>query len=375
MANTKINQNKILIILTGGTICSTLNQNLKNKSNADVIKTYIVSDFKRSNSPYKNKVEFDYIKLTPDILSENMTINAWNSLLNIFKNQVKWQDYKGIILLHGTDTLAYTSSLLSLVLSGAPIPIFLVSAHLPLLKTLTYDKNGKTITKQTKQTKSNGFINFKVSVELILNGILPNVYVVYRNLTKTNKLGKTYIHLGSNLTQCKNYSNNFYSQSQVEIKDIKNAKNKGTLFETKTFYLDKIKTLTTGVLLINPYVGLDYSKYNLENVKAIVHNTYHSSTICSEDNFSSESLSNYSILSLLKRCKNKISVYLAPCDENSYAYESTQKALKSGALCIANTTLEMAFVKTLICYSLSEVDKTNFLKTSINHEFVYKNVE
>lgn len=370
MSNGNENKNKILVILTGGTICSTLNQNLKNQSNATAVKNLIIEDYKKSNSPFKNEVEFDVIKLIPDILSENMTINSWNNLLRLFKTQVRWEDYKGIILLHGTDTLAYTASLLSLLLTGAPIPIILVSAQLPLVK-VVQRKNGKT-SKEVKQTKSNGYVNFKASVELILNGIAPNVYVVYRNLKNNDKFGKLYVHLGSNLLQCKNYTSNFYSESQVEIKEVKNAKWQGLPFETNAFYLDKIKELSTGVILITPYVGLDYSKYNLENVKAIVHNTYHSSTVCVERKSNSDGYSNYSILSLLDRCKDKIPVYLAPCDSNSYSYESTGDAINNGALCISNTTLETAYIKTLIAYSLMGVDKKSFLRESLNYEFVYK---
>ena len=81
MSNGNENKNKILVILTGGTICSTLNQNLKNQSNATAVKNLIIEDYKKSNSPFKNEVEFDVIKLIPDILSENMTINSWNNFI------------------------------------------------------------------------------------------------------------------------------------------------------------------------------------------------------------------------------------------------------------------------------------------------------
>ena len=55
-------------------------------------------------------MKFDIKALAPDILSENMTANAWGDLLKIFRDEVIFDDYKGIIVLHGTDTLAYTSA-------------------------------------------------------------------------------------------------------------------------------------------------------------------------------------------------------------------------------------------------------------------------
>ena len=73
---------KILVVLTGGTICSTKdeNHNGKNQSNADEIKAFIVNDYLSSNSPFINKAKFDTVSLVPDILSENMTDKSLNSL-------------------------------------------------------------------------------------------------------------------------------------------------------------------------------------------------------------------------------------------------------------------------------------------------------
>jgi len=162
---------KILVILTGGTICSSTDEKGQRYSDAENVK--IVGHFQNSDSPFSGKVKFDK-EIPLDTLSENMTVSKWNTLLETLK-AVKYGDYKGIIILHGTDTLAYTASLLAITLAGIPVPVCLVSSQLPL------DKDG-----------TNGHANFRAAAELILNGIAPNVYAVYRNSD-----GVIYVHYGA----------------------------------------------------------------------------------------------------------------------------------------------------------------------------------
>lgn len=346
--------NKILVILTGGTICSAPNENNKNQSNADKAKNYIISDFEESDSPFAKAVTFDTVKLNPDILSENMTIKAWNGLLDLLR-KVKWAHYKGVIILHGTDTLAFTASLLSLVLCGVTVPVCMVSAQLPLRT-----PDGK------KENRTNGYANFRAAAELIMNGLAPNVYAVYRNMD-----GKMLLHYGAHLKQCPNYSSDFHSVTEMEIAD---SRAEGKPFGTDSHYLDKLFALKDEIMLITPYVGINYSRFNIDGLSAIVHGTYHSDTVCVERKKDSEAYSEYSILSLLDCCKERdIPLFLAPCDEAAFAYDSTGDALRNGAVGIAHTTLETAYAKTLIGVSLGYKDDEliRFLKTDINGEVVY----
>ncbi|MBR5322355.1 MAG: asparaginase [Clostridia bacterium] len=355
---------KILVILTGGTICSEADDNNENQSNAKNASKKIISFFKASNSPFADAVDFDTKSLSEDILSENMTVSVWNELIDIFRDRSIWTAYKGIIILHGTDTLAYTSSLLSFILAGAPTPVCMVSAQLDL-----------------SYIESNGHVNFRASVELIMNGIAPNVYVVYRNMLDShdpfNSNGKLLVHYGSHILQCANYNHNFYSEDAEAIIDINNAKLQGRAFETDSFLLDKITTVSDGVMLIQAYVGLKYSRIDLGDVKAVVHGSYHSDTVCVERKKPNEINDNYtdsSILYLLKKAKMlNIPVVISPCNKDAYTYTSTGDALRNGAFGLFGTTLEAAYVKCVVGVSLGlENEKLiDFLGENINFEFVY----
>lgn len=336
---------KILVILTGGTICSSTDEKGQRYSNAENVK--IIGHYQKGNSPFSGKVDFDK-EIPLDTLSENMTVDKWNTLLDALKT-VKYGDYKGIIILHGTDTLAYTASLLAITLAGIPLPVCLVSSQLPL------DKDG-----------TNGHANFRASVELIMNGIAPNVYAVYRNSDHI-----LYAHCGAQLLQCANYSDDFFSKDMVPVSG-ENARWEGVPFRTSSLYLRKMGKLTPCVLKIVPYVGLDYNAFNLEGIRAIVHGTYHSQSVCVERSKGAGDYGNASILQLIDRCKD-IPVFLAPCSPEAAKYESTGDAIDNGAGHICKTTNEMAYVKVLVgcALGLTHATLAEFVNTDINSECCY----
>lgn len=346
---------RILVIMTGGTICSESNSQNENVSRASKMGCLLIDNYKKSSSPYASSAEFDVVRLSRDVLSENITLEVWNELLSVFKNCVE-KEHVGVIVLHGTDTLAYTSCLLSLMLTKMSIPTCMVSAQLDLTR-----------------AETNGYVNFRAAVELIYNGILPNVYVVYRNMKNENDPydsdGKTYVHLGSRLNQCESYSHSFFSEGAYEIENTENAAYTGVGFNKNPELLSGISTLSGGVLFLTPYACMSYSFFDLKNVKAVVHKTYHSQTVCAGDG-----LSDTSILNFLNRCRERdIPIVLAPCDDGAYTYSTTGDALRNGAFALSGTTLEMAYIKTLVGISLGKRGRelADFLKEEINFEFIF----
>ncbi len=318
-------ENKILVVLTGGTICS--RENIVTGelvSDADRAKAEIIRLFEQSGSPFYNAVSF--VEDVPlNILSENMTTSTWNTLIDRLKTY-DWSDYKGVIILHGTDTLAYTAALLSILLAGIRIPVFLVSSLLPL-----------------GNPGANGGANFKAAVELIMNGIAPNVYAVYRNSD-----GLVYVHEAAHLTQCVNEAGDFFSKDAKAVSG-ENAASEGTKQAAQKMLLYEIDALRPCVLRVAPYVGLDYGVFRLDGVETVVHGTYHSETACVERNREGEAYTNLSVLSLLARCKDAgIPLFLEPCSKKYYCYESTGDLIRSGAIPVTGMTDETVYARALV---------------------------
>ncbi len=91
-------------------------------------------DFKHLNSqiPELNKlnVELNSISVTHPIDSSNMNPGRWAEIAQlIFSN---YEAYDGFVILHGSDTMAYTASALGFMLQNLNKPIVLTGSQLPI---------------------------------------------------------------------------------------------------------------------------------------------------------------------------------------------------------------------------------------------------
>lgn len=348
---------KILLILVGGTICTALDKN-NTLSISETAGVMLKTNFLASSSPFANEVE---IELSENlyILSENMTVDAWNKIIATYRKEIV-KGYDGVVFAHGTDTLAFSASLFSILLSHTNIPVFFVSSNARLTS-----------------PNANGNENFRAAVECICEGIEPNVYVAYKNISDN----RMYLHLASRITQCKNYSDDFYSVGAMDITDIAKENYQHYFKKIQKFYpsekrkqivenLDDVE-LKSCVLMIEPYVGLRYDIFDFSNYSAILHGSYHSGTACTQNGV-------YSILSMFEFAQNQnpdLDVYISPSKLTGEVYETVPIMANhtvngKNINFLFGTTKETAYAKLLIAYSLFETKKDiqNFLNTQINFE-------
>lgn len=69
--------------------------------------------------------EWEFYELSPLLDSSNMTVREWNCIAELIAQ--KYDDYDGFVVLHGTDTMAYTASALSFMLDGLDKPVVLTA--------------------------------------------------------------------------------------------------------------------------------------------------------------------------------------------------------------------------------------------------------
>lgn len=244
---------KILVIGTGGTIACK-----KDKS------IHLDSPFKIVDYCKFDNVEFQCI--SPFfVLSENMSFEMWERLIKCI-NDVDFSKYKGVIILHGSDTLYFTASFIGNAFGNKPI--VLVASDKPL-----------------EDKTANGFENFRKAVEYILKGI-DRVYVSYDGICPA-----------------------------LQGEGVENPH-----FTPKN------------ILVISPYVNIDYSSYNLDGVDAVLHTMYHSAT-------APENVSAFA-----EKCKAQGIPFYFVTENSSADYESAQGFENI----IFNSTLENAFAKILL---------------------------
>ncbi|MEQ5836116.1 asparaginase [Marinobacter sp. NFXS9] len=73
---------------------------------------------------------YDLLELDRLIDSANLLPADWQRIGQVL--QQHWSDYDGFVVLHGTDTMAYTASALSYQLRGCNKPVILTGAQIPL---------------------------------------------------------------------------------------------------------------------------------------------------------------------------------------------------------------------------------------------------
>lgn len=72
----------------------------------------------------------DTYQFTPPIDSSDMSPRLWSQLVRIIAD--RYDQYDGFVILHGTDTMAFTASALSFMLENLTKPVILTGSQLPI---------------------------------------------------------------------------------------------------------------------------------------------------------------------------------------------------------------------------------------------------
>ncbi len=116
---------RILLIYTGGTIG--MGRNPKNGALEPLDLSHLLNTMPEMS---QLGAEIDVIQFTPPIDSSDMTPQLWARLANLIQNNYDTHD--GFVILHGTDTMAYTASALSFMLQNLTKPVILTGSQLPM---------------------------------------------------------------------------------------------------------------------------------------------------------------------------------------------------------------------------------------------------
>ncbi len=118
-------KNNILVIYTGGTI------GMVQDSESGALNPFDF-DHLTEQIPEIRKFGFhiESISFDPIIDSSNMHPEVWVRLARIIEEN--YENYDGFVILHGSDTMAYTASALSFMLENLSKPVILTGSQLPI---------------------------------------------------------------------------------------------------------------------------------------------------------------------------------------------------------------------------------------------------
>ncbi len=73
---------------------------------------------------------WELYEMSPLLDSSNISVGEWNMVGRVIADN--YGDYDGFVVLHGTDTMAYTASALSFMLGNLSKPVILTGSQIPM---------------------------------------------------------------------------------------------------------------------------------------------------------------------------------------------------------------------------------------------------
>lgn len=321
---------KILLIHTGGTIGMTkditsgvLKPDLFYKSLVNVIpELYDIADI---------QVEIPFV-----VDSSELNFPHWKQIAGIIKDRIDQID--GVVITHGTDTLAYTASALSYMLMNIPVPVILTGAQKPL-----------------SELRSDARSNFINAIELATSPEIKEVAIFFDDkLMRGNRTTKTHINHYDAFAS-PNYP--LLAQVGIDIEIYKqNLISPGGLFHV----FDK---LDNSVAVYKTFPGCTTAHFQpTENIRAIVLIGYGAGTLALGSG------------DILKRVdswieQGKLVVLMSETRAgklNPGLYESGSQLLTRGALHTGDMTFEASITKLMFLlgqYTEPGIIKKNFTKS------------
>ena len=247
---------KLLFVFTGGTIGSTADGEI---ITIDHQKPYVLLEEYSKRYP----IDFAYTATKPySILSENNSGKELRMLCDCVQSHLG-DDYDGIVVTHGTDTLQYSAAALSYTVGSSSIPICLVSSNFTI-----------------EDARSNAMANLHGAVEFIRRGCEKGVWVSYQN---TNDCIR--IHRASRLLASDAFSADIFSAQDcwygcfdAQMHFTKNPAYRESEDGMASLSTSALAEQCESIVRIEPYVGMTYPELG-SKVRYVLLGSYHSGTV------------------------------------------------------------------------------------------------
>ncbi|MDI3474676.1 MAG: L-asparaginase [Thermococcaceae archaeon] len=181
---------RILVLGTGGTIASAKTE-MGYKASLSVDEVIELAGIEREDGV---KIETrDILNIDSTLIQPEDWVKIGEAVFDAFG------DYDGIVITHGTDTLAYTSSALSFMIRNPPVPVVLTGSMLPIT-----------------EPNSDAPRNLHTAINFAKEG-LPGIYVAFMDKIMLGTRASKVHSLGLNAFQSINYPDIAYVKGNKVI--------------------------------------------------------------------------------------------------------------------------------------------------------------
>ena len=241
---------RIYIAYTGGTIGMKASENGFIPEKGHLTESILANaDFHREEMP-----EFTINEYSPLIDSSNMSPSDWQHIAEDIKSH--YDDYDGFVVLHGTDTMAYTSSALSFMFENLSKPVIVTGSQIPL-----------------SQLRSDGQVNLLNSLYIAANFPIAEVGLYFNNkLFRGNRSIKAFAD-GFNAFDSPNLPP--LLEAGINITLIEGKTVSSTMVDFESLQLSNITPQPIGVVHLYPGISTDVLKNIIQQpVKALIIRSY-----------------------------------------------------------------------------------------------------
>jgi L-asparaginase len=199
-------------------------------------------EFHREEMPDFTVHEYDTL-----IDSSDMSPSDWQKIAqDILQN---YQEYDGFIILHGTDTMAYTASALSFMLENLGKPVIVTGSQIPLA-----------------QLRSDGQVNLLNALYIAANYPIPEVTLFFNNQLFRGNRSRKMDADGFNAFDSPNFPALLKAGINIEVnKELIN------IDRSKVLHVTNIQSQPIGVVTLYPGISPDVIKNTLQQpVKALI---------------------------------------------------------------------------------------------------------